>query len=85
MLKSYSILISDDGRRFTSLLVLPMGPRKEWLLIKIKNSEACSICSACTDKYNSETLTLRYVSLPVEAPAGEFDEEYEYDGYEESE
>uniref|UniRef100_A0A0D9XPK6 DUF1618 domain-containing protein n=1 Tax=Leersia perrieri TaxID=77586 RepID=A0A0D9XPK6_9ORYZ len=44
MLRSYSILISDDGRRFKSLLVLPMGLRKEWLLIEIKNSDKYNVC-----------------------------------------
>uniref|UniRef100_A0A0D9XPN1 DUF1618 domain-containing protein n=1 Tax=Leersia perrieri TaxID=77586 RepID=A0A0D9XPN1_9ORYZ len=50
LLKAYSILVNDNGRRFRSLLMLPMSLRKKWLLIEIKNSEACSICSACTDK-----------------------------------
>uniref|UniRef100_A0A0D9XPK4 DUF1618 domain-containing protein n=1 Tax=Leersia perrieri TaxID=77586 RepID=A0A0D9XPK4_9ORYZ len=52
LLKAYSILINDNGRRFRSLLVLPMCLRKKWLLIEIKNSEACSNCSACTDKHH---------------------------------
>ncbi|CAN6374384.1 unnamed protein product [Urochloa humidicola] len=49
MLKAYSILNHDsNGRRFKSLLGLPMNLRKEWLLVEIKTSEACSVCSACT-------------------------------------
>ncbi|CAM0146228.1 unnamed protein product [Urochloa decumbens] len=49
MLKAYSILNHDsNGRRFKSLLGLPMNLRKEWLLIEIKTSESCSVCSACT-------------------------------------
>ncbi|EAZ17609.1 hypothetical protein OsJ_33148 [Oryza sativa Japonica Group] len=49
LLEAYSLLINDgSGRRFRSLLVLPMGLRKKWLLIEVKNSQACSICSACT-------------------------------------
>ncbi|PAN41463.1 hypothetical protein PAHAL_8G045900 [Panicum hallii] len=49
MLKAYSILSHDsNGRRFRSLLGLPVNLRKEWLLMEIKTSEACSVCSACT-------------------------------------
>ncbi|KAL6626945.1 hypothetical protein ACP70R_030671 [Stipagrostis hirtigluma subsp. patula] len=49
MLKAYSILSHDNnGRRFRSLLGLPMNLRKAWLLMEIKASEACAICSACT-------------------------------------
>ncbi|CAL4989300.1 unnamed protein product [Urochloa decumbens] len=49
MLKAYSILNHDsNGRRFKSLLGLPMDLRKEWLLMEIKTSESCSVCSACT-------------------------------------
>ncbi|CAO2152975.1 unnamed protein product [Urochloa humidicola] len=49
MLKAYSTLNHDsNGRRFKSLLGLPMNLRKEWLLMEIKTSESCSVCSACT-------------------------------------
>ncbi|KAG2560524.1 hypothetical protein PVAP13_8KG066100 [Panicum virgatum] len=49
MLKAYSILSHDiNGRRFRSLLGLPVDLRKDWLLMEIKSSEACSVCSACT-------------------------------------
>ncbi|KAL6653275.1 hypothetical protein ACP70R_008853 [Stipagrostis hirtigluma subsp. patula] len=49
MLKAYSLLGHDrNGRRFRSLLGLPLSLRKAWLLMEIKASEACSICSACT-------------------------------------
>ncbi|TVU26643.1 hypothetical protein EJB05_29197, partial [Eragrostis curvula] len=48
MLKAFSILIYDSGRRFRSLLELPKNLRKDWLLIEVKASEACSTCSACT-------------------------------------
>ncbi|CAL4989257.1 unnamed protein product [Urochloa decumbens] len=49
MQKAYSILNHDSyGRQFRSLLGLPMNLRKEWLLMEIKTSEDCSLCSACT-------------------------------------
>ncbi|CAL4994963.1 unnamed protein product [Urochloa decumbens] len=49
MLKAYSILIHDrNGRRLRALVALPMILRKDWLLMEIKTSEACSVCSACT-------------------------------------
>ncbi|GJN03867.1 hypothetical protein PR202_ga21357 [Eleusine coracana subsp. coracana] len=49
MLKAFSILTMDNRRRFSLLLALPMGLRKDWLLMEIRASEAaCSICSACT-------------------------------------
>ncbi|CAM0146223.1 unnamed protein product [Urochloa decumbens] len=49
MLKAYSILIHDrNGRRLAALVALPMTLRKDWLLMEIKTSEACSVCSACT-------------------------------------
>lgn len=47
LLRAYSILCHDNGRRFRSLLGLPMSLRKKWLLMEIKASEACSNCSAC--------------------------------------
>jgi hypothetical protein len=40
MLKAYSILSCDDGRRFGSLLGLPKNLRKDWLLMEIKATEA---------------------------------------------
>ncbi|CAO2143443.1 unnamed protein product [Urochloa humidicola] len=49
VLKAYSILSLDsNGRRFKSLLGLPVNMRKDWLLMEIKSSEACSFCTACT-------------------------------------
>ncbi|CAL4989305.1 unnamed protein product [Urochloa decumbens] len=49
MLRAYSILIHDqNGRRLRALVALPMTLRKDWLLMEIKTSEACSVCSACT-------------------------------------
>uniref|UniRef100_A0A0E0MD14 DUF1618 domain-containing protein n=1 Tax=Oryza punctata TaxID=4537 RepID=A0A0E0MD14_ORYPU len=36
LLKAYSILCRDNGRLFRSLLGLPMGLRKKWLMIEIK-------------------------------------------------
>ncbi|CAL4985610.1 unnamed protein product [Urochloa decumbens] len=49
VLKAYSILSHDsNGRRFRSLLGLPVNMRKDWLLMEIKSSQACSFCSACT-------------------------------------
>ncbi|CAN6362419.1 unnamed protein product [Urochloa humidicola] len=48
MLKAYSILIHDrNGRRLRALVALPMILRKDWLLMEIRTSEACSVCSAC--------------------------------------
>ncbi|TVU26555.1 hypothetical protein EJB05_29107, partial [Eragrostis curvula] len=48
MLKVYRILCHDStGRRFESLLGLPMSLRKEWALLEIKATEACYVCSAC--------------------------------------
>ncbi|TVU00903.1 hypothetical protein EJB05_53634, partial [Eragrostis curvula] len=40
MLKVISILSHDNGRRFKSLLNIPMSLRKNWLLMEIKASEA---------------------------------------------
>ncbi|RLM69450.1 hypothetical protein C2845_PM17G12400 [Panicum miliaceum] len=40
MLKAYSILSQDNGRRFGSLLGLPKDLRKDWLLMQIKADEA---------------------------------------------
>lgn len=40
VLKAISILSSDTGRRFKTLLKLPMSMRKDWLLMEIKASEA---------------------------------------------
>nr|TKV99707.1 hypothetical protein SEVIR_8G061050v2 [Setaria viridis] len=49
MLKAYRILSYDDsGRRFRSLMRLPMSLRKDFVLLEIKGSEACFICSACS-------------------------------------
>ncbi|TVT97293.1 hypothetical protein EJB05_57469, partial [Eragrostis curvula] len=49
LLKAYRILCHDsNGRRFESLLGLPMSLRKQWVLLEIKATEACSVCSACT-------------------------------------
>lgn len=49
MLQAYRILCHDStGRRFQSLLGLPMSFRKEWVLLEIEATQACSICSACT-------------------------------------
>lgn len=48
MLKAYSIISRDtSGRLFRSLLGLPLSMRKDLLLMEIKTSEACSLCSAC--------------------------------------
>ncbi|TVU26174.1 hypothetical protein EJB05_28710, partial [Eragrostis curvula] len=42
-LKAYRILTHDDsGRRFRSLMALPMDLRMDYLLMEIKASEACS-------------------------------------------
>ncbi|CAN6362482.1 unnamed protein product [Urochloa humidicola] len=49
MLKAYRILCYDDsGHRFRSLMGLPMSLRKGFVLLDIKGSEACLICSACS-------------------------------------
>ncbi|CAL4995195.1 unnamed protein product [Urochloa decumbens] len=49
MLKAYRILSYDDsGQRFRSLMGLPMNLRKDFVLLEIKGSEACFICSACS-------------------------------------
>ncbi|KAL6600292.1 hypothetical protein ACP70R_045092 [Stipagrostis hirtigluma subsp. patula] len=49
MLKAYSILSLDNGRRLIALLGLPVSLRKDWLLMEIKASEAaCSMCATCT-------------------------------------
>ncbi|CAL4994955.1 unnamed protein product [Urochloa decumbens] len=40
MLKAYTILSVNKGRRFRSFLRLPLNLRKEWLLMEIKDSEA---------------------------------------------
>ncbi|CAL4995036.1 unnamed protein product [Urochloa decumbens] len=50
MLKAYSILVHDsnsNGCRLRALLALRMSLRKDWLLMEIKASEACSTCYAC--------------------------------------
>lgn len=39
-LKTYSILSHDNYRRFKALLELPVGLRKDWLLMEIKATEA---------------------------------------------
>ncbi|CAO2145759.1 unnamed protein product [Urochloa humidicola] len=39
ILKAYSILSDDNGRRFRSLLGLPKNLRKDWLLMEIKASQ----------------------------------------------
>uniref|UniRef100_A0A0D9XPM8 DUF1618 domain-containing protein n=1 Tax=Leersia perrieri TaxID=77586 RepID=A0A0D9XPM8_9ORYZ len=46
LLKAYSMLCHDNGRRFRSFLGLPMSLRMPWLLMEIKASEACSVCCA---------------------------------------
>ncbi|KAK3118133.1 hypothetical protein QOZ80_9BG0694690 [Eleusine coracana subsp. coracana] len=49
ILQAYRILCHDSGgRRFQSLLGLPVNFWKEWVLLEIKASQACSVCSACT-------------------------------------
>ncbi|CAN6374478.1 unnamed protein product [Urochloa humidicola] len=49
MLKAYRILSHDDSdRRFRSLMGLPMNLRKNCVLLEIKASEACFICSSCS-------------------------------------
>jgi hypothetical protein len=49
MMKAYRILTHDDsGRRLRSLMGLPMDLRKDWVLMEIKASEACVLCSACS-------------------------------------
>ncbi|CAM0146226.1 unnamed protein product [Urochloa decumbens] len=49
VLKAYSIISQDSsGRRFRSLLGLPLNMRKDWLLMEIKSCEACSFCCICT-------------------------------------
>jgi len=54
MLKAYSILSHDsNGRRFRSLLGLPVDLRKDWLLMEIKSSEACSVCNAADEVLRS--------------------------------
>ncbi|CAD6254443.1 unnamed protein product [Miscanthus lutarioriparius] len=49
MMKAYRSLPHDDsGRRFRSLMGLPMDLRKDWVLMEVKASEACVLCSACS-------------------------------------
>uniref|UniRef100_A0A0D9XPL3 DUF1618 domain-containing protein n=1 Tax=Leersia perrieri TaxID=77586 RepID=A0A0D9XPL3_9ORYZ len=48
LLKAYSMLCHDNGRRFKSLLGLPMSLRKTWLLMEIQTCEACVVCSSLT-------------------------------------
>ncbi|TVU26554.1 hypothetical protein EJB05_29106, partial [Eragrostis curvula] len=56
LLKAYRILCHDsNGRRLESLLGLPMSLRKQWVLLEIKATEACSVCSACTADICSPT------------------------------
>nr|CAB3491122.1 unnamed protein product [Digitaria exilis] len=51
MLKAYRILTHDDsGRRFRSLMGLPMNLRKDYMLMDIKASEGCVVCSSCSDQ-----------------------------------
>ena len=40
MLKAYSILSRDNGRRLGSLLGIPWNLRKDWLLMQIKADDA---------------------------------------------
>uniref|UniRef100_A0A0E0F326 DUF1618 domain-containing protein n=1 Tax=Oryza meridionalis TaxID=40149 RepID=A0A0E0F326_9ORYZ len=63
LLRAYSILCHDNGRRFRSLLGLPMSLRKKWLLMEIKASEACSNCSACRADMEHE------LTPPILSPA----------------
>uniref|UniRef100_A0A0E0MD09 DUF1618 domain-containing protein n=1 Tax=Oryza punctata TaxID=4537 RepID=A0A0E0MD09_ORYPU len=54
LLRAYSMLCHDNGRRFRSLLGLPMSLRKTWLLMEIQICEACSLCCGCmTDLQNA--------------------------------
>ncbi|CAO2145822.1 unnamed protein product [Urochloa humidicola] len=49
LLKAYRILGHDHiGRRFELLRGLPMNLRKDFVLMDIKASEACVLCSACS-------------------------------------
>ncbi|CAD6341179.1 unnamed protein product [Miscanthus lutarioriparius] len=49
LLKAYRIPTHDDsGRRFRALIGLPMDLRKDCVLMEIKASEACVLCSACS-------------------------------------
>ncbi|CAO2148019.1 unnamed protein product [Urochloa humidicola] len=49
VLKAYRILSHEDsGCRFRSLMGLPMSLRKDCVLMDIKASEACVVCSACS-------------------------------------
>nr|AAX95790.1 hypothetical protein LOC_Os11g07390 [Oryza sativa Japonica Group]ABA91752.1 hypothetical protein LOC_Os11g07390 [Oryza sativa Japonica Group] len=50
LLKAYIILCRDNGRLFRSLLGLPMGLRKKWLMIEIKAYQ--NIYSTCTSTTN---------------------------------
>ncbi|CAN6374480.1 unnamed protein product [Urochloa humidicola] len=49
LLKAYRILSHDgSGRRFRSLMGLPTHLRKDCVLLEIRASEACFICSSCS-------------------------------------
>lgn len=54
LLRAYSMLCHDNGRRFKSLLGLPMSLRKTWLLMEIQTCEDCAVCCGCmTDLQNA--------------------------------
>jgi hypothetical protein len=49
LLKAYRILAHDNsGCRFRALMGLPMDFRKDCVLMEIKASEACILCSVCS-------------------------------------
>ncbi|CAD6338890.1 unnamed protein product [Miscanthus lutarioriparius] len=49
LLKAYRILAHDNsGCRFRALMGLPMDFRKDCVLMEIKASEACILCSLCS-------------------------------------
>ncbi|KAL6653284.1 hypothetical protein ACP70R_008862 [Stipagrostis hirtigluma subsp. patula] len=49
MLRAYRILSHDNsGRRLRTILALPMDLMKDYVMLEIKASEACFVCSACT-------------------------------------
>uniref|UniRef100_A0A0D9XPK3 DUF1618 domain-containing protein n=1 Tax=Leersia perrieri TaxID=77586 RepID=A0A0D9XPK3_9ORYZ len=75
------VIVHDEGKAdelydWKSDMVVPFGDRQ---LCWVDLYRGVMFC----DMY--ENLTLRYVRLPVEVPADEFDEEYEYDEYDEYE
>ncbi|KXG20480.1 hypothetical protein SORBI_3010G206700 [Sorghum bicolor] len=50
LLKAYRILTHDSsGCRFRALMGLPMDFRKDCVLMEIKASEACILCSLCSE------------------------------------